>query len=377
VTALDDFLAAEKAQESGGNYGVVNHGTGALGAYQVLPSNVNYWAQKYLGISVSPQQFLSNPALQDRLVGAVLGDYVNRYGFRGAASAWYSGNPNLANNYGPQNGGPSIGAYVDGVLSRMGKSGYSGALTSAASEAMGAFTGIAHAAAGVAEPTATAPTGNSPVIEEATKELAAQSAKDNAPAAEKGLGLDITQGVGAGQLGMDSPTGFGSNPAGMEIGSASDSSSEQGLSNPTATAASGVSPASGSAPVSFGTSDKVRLAALQMAQRFLGTPYVYGGTDINGIDCSGLIYKALAQVGVQFPRGGRAQAAMGQRTDISKLQPGDLVAFNGGEHVALYAGNNQVIEAAHPGTNVSLRTLGTSWDLANGMYGVSLNNLYN
>ena len=374
MTALDDFLAAERAQESSGNYGAVNHSTGALGAYQVLPQNVNYWAQKYLGISMSPQQFLLNPALQDRLVGAVLGDYVNRYGFRGAASAWYSGNPNLANNYGPQPGGPSIGAYVDGVLSRMGNSPMQSGITAAASEAMGAFTGIAHMATGVAEPTA-APNDVSPLVADATKQLAEQDAKDNAPQAEKGLGLDITQGTGAGQLGLSSPDGLGSSPAGMEIGSAVDSSGEAGLSNPT----SDVSPASGSSavPAVLGTSSKVRLAALQMAQKFLGTPYVYGGTDINGIDCSGLIYKALAQVGISLPRGGRAQAAMGQRTDISKLQPGDIVAFNGGDHVALYAGNNQVIEAAHTGTNVSLRTLGTPWDLANGMYGVSLNNLYN
>lgn len=119
MSTLSDFIGAISAQESGGNYRAVNSSSGALGRYQVMPNNVPYWAKKYLGINLTATQFLNSPQMQDRLVNAVLGDYVKRYGYRGAASAWYSGNPALASNYNPQNGGPSIGAYVDSVMGRM------------------------------------------------------------------------------------------------------------------------------------------------------------------------------------------------------------------------------------------------------------------
>ena len=124
MSSLNDFIGAVSAQESGGNYRAVNPNSGALGRYQVMPANVPYWAKRYLGINLTASQFLNSPKMQDRLVNAVLGDYVKRYGYRGAASAWYSGNPALASNYNPQKWGPSIGAYVDQVMDRMDEGGF-------------------------------------------------------------------------------------------------------------------------------------------------------------------------------------------------------------------------------------------------------------
>jgi hypothetical protein len=127
--SLAAFLWAIAQQESGGNY-QANNGL-AVGKYQVLKTNVPGWSRDVLGYSMTWQQFLANPAAQDKIAGAKLTDYYQRYGARGAASAWYSGNPALANSTRSQSGGPSIKAYVDQVIGRMGSAPAGGGGTSA------------------------------------------------------------------------------------------------------------------------------------------------------------------------------------------------------------------------------------------------------
>lgn len=117
------FLHAELMQESGGNSRAVSP-AGALGTYQVMPGNIPSWSMEALGHSVSVQEFLNNPALQTVIVTRKLLDYVNKFGYRGAAAAWYSGNPSLANDTRPQNGGPSIADYVNQVMGRMSSAGH-------------------------------------------------------------------------------------------------------------------------------------------------------------------------------------------------------------------------------------------------------------
>lgn len=123
LEGFDAFFKAIASQESGGNYGAVNASTGALGKYQILPSNVGPWSDKYLGRRISPNEFLHTPALQEQLARAVLSDYFNKYGARGAASAWYSGNPDLHMSTKSQNGYPSIKDYVDSIMAKMAQYG--------------------------------------------------------------------------------------------------------------------------------------------------------------------------------------------------------------------------------------------------------------
>lgn len=106
------FLRAIKAQESGGNYGAVNRSSGALGAYQVMPANVPNWSRKVLGHSITPSQFLHNPALQDQIAQAMLKSYYNKYGARGAAEAWYGGPGSIGRSY--------VRGYSNSILRRMG-----------------------------------------------------------------------------------------------------------------------------------------------------------------------------------------------------------------------------------------------------------------
>src|SRR4051794_24654939 len=95
VSELRRFLWAVAQQESGGRYDIRN-GIGALGKYQVMPGNVGPWTQRALGHRLTPEQFLADPAAQDKVAEVILGDYYHKYGVRGAAAAWYSGNPALS-----------------------------------------------------------------------------------------------------------------------------------------------------------------------------------------------------------------------------------------------------------------------------------------
>lgn len=120
---FEAFLWALTQQESGGNYravGVWVGGDRAYGRYQVMGANIPSWTAQYYGRRLTPQQFLMNNAAQDAVVRGKLGGYVKKYGFRGAASAWYSGNPNLHMSTRSQPGGPSIKGYVDSVMNRAG-----------------------------------------------------------------------------------------------------------------------------------------------------------------------------------------------------------------------------------------------------------------
>ena len=95
--------------------------------------------------------------------------------------------------------------------------------------------------------------------------------------------------------------------------------------------------------------------ALDFALAQLGDPYVYGAEGPDAWDCSGLTMTAWAQAGVSLPRSSSAQIGVGTRVSYSQLQPGDLVFFyNPISHVGIYAGNDQVVHATHPGDVVSL-----------------------
>lgn len=121
--SFDAFFWSLTQQESGGNYGAVGvwvHGDRAYGRYQVMGNNIPSWTRQYYGKSLTPQQYLHNRAAQDAVARGRLRSYVNKYGYRGAASAWYSGNASLHMSTRPQPGGPSIKGYVDSIMSRAG-----------------------------------------------------------------------------------------------------------------------------------------------------------------------------------------------------------------------------------------------------------------
>jgi hypothetical protein len=118
---FEQFFSAISEQESNGRYNAVGvwvNGHRAYGKYQVMDFNIPSWTKQYYGKSLTPQQYLNNPKAQEAVARGKLQSYYNKYGARGAASAWYSGNPNLHMSTKSQPGGPSIKGYVDSVINK-------------------------------------------------------------------------------------------------------------------------------------------------------------------------------------------------------------------------------------------------------------------
>jgi probable lipoprotein NlpC len=102
---------------------------------------------------------------------------------------------------------------------------------------------------------------------------------------------------------------------------------------------------------------------IRTARTYLGTPYVSGGTGRQGMDCSGLVYRAaLEGPGVDVPRTVVALSGASERIDDSAMEPGDLLFFNTTgrlSHVGIYLGGGTFIHAASDGprTGVIISTL--------------------
>ena len=103
-------------------------------------------------------------------------------------------------------------------------------------------------------------------------------------------------------------------------------------------------------------------AVVDEAKKYLGLPYIWGGTDPSkGLDCSGLVQVVYQHLGYDLPRISADQARSGRPVaSLAEAQPGDILAWdnssrnNGADHVAIYIGDGKMIEAARPGTNIRI-----------------------
>ncbi|GEP28319.1 NlpC/P60 family protein [Cryobacterium levicorallinum] len=92
------------------------------------------------------------------------------------------------------------------------------------------------------------------------------------------------------------------------------------------------------------------------AKKYIGVPYVFGGEDSSGMDCSGLVQKVYSDVGIDMPRLVSGQMKMGTEVaSLAEAQPGDLIVTGGGDHILIYAGDNKIIHAPYAGRDVCLR----------------------
>jgi cell wall-associated NlpC family hydrolase len=97
--------------------------------------------------------------------------------------------------------------------------------------------------------------------------------------------------------------------------------------------------------------------AASIALRYLGTRYVWGGASPAGFDCSGLVMYVYAQLGISLPHYAAAQYQYGTPVAPDQLQPGDLVFFDGLNHVGIYIGGGQMVHAPHTGDVVKISPL--------------------
>jgi probable lipoprotein NlpC len=107
------------------------------------------------------------------------------------------------------------------------------------------------------------------------------------------------------------------------------------------------------APVAAALPKEARNRIVELAQSYEGAPYLLGGIDEKGFDCSGLVYRVYYEVlGASLPRTARAQYAFREPIDVSTLQPGDLLFFNttgSVSHVGIYEGEGRFVHAASDG----------------------------
>jgi cell wall-associated NlpC family hydrolase len=110
---------------------------------------------------------------------------------------------------------------------------------------------------------------------------------------------------------------------------------------------------------------KAAAFAVTMAQN--QCPYVYGGTGPcqQGYDCSGLVQAAWASAGVSIPRTTYDDWASLPHVSTSSIEVGDLLLYSGESHVAIYVGNNMIVDAPNAGMPVEEIPMSTSWYASN------------
>ncbi|MCU9969092.1 C40 family peptidase [Mobiluncus mulieris] len=89
-----------------------------------------------------------------------------------------------------------------------------------------------------------------------------------------------------------------------------------------------------------------------IALRYQGVPYVYGGTTPSGFDCSGFVGYVYRQAGISLPRTSWGQGASGSKVSAGEAGAGDIVYYGG--HVGIYLGEGKMIHSPRPGERVEV-----------------------
>lgn len=104
-----------------------------------------------------------------------------------------------------------------------------------------------------------------------------------------------------------------------------------------------------------GAGEATGVDVVAAAKRYLGVPYVFGGEDASGMDCSGLVQRVFADLGVEVPRVVPDQARLGTEVaSLAEARPGDLVVSRGTGHIAIWLGDGKLLHAPRPGKDVQI-----------------------
>ena len=100
---------------------------------------------------------------------------------------------------------------------------------------------------------------------------------------------------------------------------------------------------------------------VDVAMKHRGAPYRWGGAEPSGFDCSGFVRYVYAQVGVWLPHNAARQYEYGTPVPRDRLEPGDLVFFDGLRHNGIYIGRGRFIHSRQSGKRVGVGTLDDDW----------------
>ena len=110
-----------------------------------------------------------------------------------------------------------------------------------------------------------------------------------------------------------------------------------------------------------GTTNTKGADIVKNAQKYMGVPYVWGGTVPTGWDCSGYTQYVMKESGITIPRTAAEQFAKGTAVNKNDLQVGDMVFFTtykpGASHVGFYLGDNKFIHASSAAKEVTINSL--------------------
>ena len=89
---------------------------------------------------------------------------------------------------------------------------------------------------------------------------------------------------------------------------------------------------------------------MQTAKKYIGVPYVFGGTTPSGFDCYGFLQYVFKENGILIPRLADEQYKLGKNVSTNELEAGDLVFFTtyeaGASHCGIYLGQGQFLHTS-------------------------------
>jgi cell wall-associated NlpC family hydrolase len=100
-----------------------------------------------------------------------------------------------------------------------------------------------------------------------------------------------------------------------------------------------------------------RARVVEIAKRYLGTPYRWAGASPAGFDCSGFVMYVYSRTGIQLPHSSWMLWTVGKPVARKDLRPGDILFFNGLGHVGIYVGHGRFIHSPQTGDVVRIQRL--------------------